>query len=113
MSSGQIADNLLTNCSIALQGFQFAPRQRARKPRVHDYSHYEEGLDFVVEAAYETPGSGQFYMTSDRRKEVKQGDYITFQKDSHTVQYRVEQVDYYQDASDMWIALLSAAPQLV
>lgn len=134
MSSGQVTDNLLTSCSTAfhnylrrtglafgvsasattpgMQQVQPSSQQRVRKPKVHDYSQYEEGIDFAFEVAHETSRCDQYYMTSDRRKAVQKGDYVTLQKGSQPKYYKVEQVDFYQDASDMWIALLSSAPQL-
>lgn len=39
-------------------------------------------------------------------KGIKPGDYLILQRDSELCRYQVEEIDYYSDPPDMWMALL-------
>ncbi|WP_339381337.1 hypothetical protein [Brasilonema sp. UFV-L1] len=39
-------------------------------------------------------------------KGVKRGDYIILRDSSNACRYQVEDIDYYSEPPDMWIALL-------
>ncbi|MEA5598336.1 hypothetical protein [Rivularia sp. UHCC 0363] len=45
------------------------------------------------------------YMTA-QSKDVKCDDYIILQIGSASCRYQVEQIDYYANPSDMWMALI-------
>ncbi|MEO1378154.1 MAG: hypothetical protein AAFW70_28550, partial [Cyanobacteria bacterium J06635_10] len=61
------------------------------------------GSDYVFEVAPEDVTKA--YMTA-RSTGVKLGDYIVLQIGSESKQYQVEQIDYYSNPSDMWMALI-------
>jgi len=42
-------------------------------------------------------------------KGVKRGDWIILEDNGRSYRYQVEQIDYYSEPSDMWIALLNQA----
>lgn len=74
-----------------------------KRPKVHDYTLYERGLDYVIEPMNE---GSQTYMTA-QGKGVRCGDYIILKNAVETERYRVEKVDYYASPSDIWVALLT------
>ncbi|MEH1902973.1 MAG: hypothetical protein V7L04_16530 [Nostoc sp.] len=77
-----------------------------KKHKIHDYSQQVWGSDYVFERLNEgTIG----YMTGIG-KSIKPGDRIILRQGSESYQYQVEEIDYYSDPSDMWIALLKQVP---
>ncbi len=71
--------------------------------KIHDCTQDELDSDYFFEAI----GDGtKAYMTSQGRS-VRQGEYILLQTGTKVEKYKIEQVDYYCNPSDMWIALLS------
>jgi MioC protein len=77
---------------------------KKRKSRVHDYTPYQHGIDYVFETIDGNEEKG--YMTG-QGKRIKPGDYIVLQQGSVVEQYLIERIDYYSNPSDIWIALLS------
>jgi hypothetical protein len=77
-------------------------RRSHRKGRVHHYTSYKCGRDYAFD---EIQDGSQAYMTAYGYG-VKPGDYITICRDKVKIQYKVEQIDYYSNPSDLWIALL-------
>ncbi|MEB3219556.1 MAG: hypothetical protein VKN72_25425 [Nostocales cyanobacterium 94392] len=75
---------------------------RLKKNKIHDFTGCVPGSDYVFEIA-EDPAKG--YITA-QRKGVRCGDYIILQIDSEHCRYQVEQIDYYSNPSDMWMALV-------
>ncbi|MBD6615231.1 hypothetical protein FNW02_05050 [Komarekiella sp. 'clone 1'] len=73
-----------------------------QKNRVHDYSQFVWGSDYVFEAINGELGG---YMTG-QGKGIKPNDYIILQRGSKSYKYQVEEIDYYCDPPDMWMALL-------
>jgi hypothetical protein len=73
-----------------------------QKNKIHDYSLLVRGKDYVFEPLY---GGAGGYMTGIG-KGVKPCDYIILQYNCKNYHYQVEEIDYYADPSDMWIALL-------
>jgi hypothetical protein len=71
------------------------------KNKVHDYSQYIDGIDYVFESAN---SRNEWYLTSQGK--VKKGDYIVFSQKNNSCQYKIKEVDYYQDSLDTFIALL-------
>ena len=76
--------------------------------QTYDYTDCVSGRDYVFEALDDEPTGG--YMSA-RWKSIKCGDYIILAKDSGTEKYQVEEIDYYSEPSDMWIALLRRVNQ--
>jgi MioC protein len=70
--------------------------------KVHDYTqkYYNESYCFDS-----MDGDSWGYMTAQQHG-VSKGDRILIVKDSRILQYEVEEIDYYANPSDMWIALL-------
>jgi len=73
-----------------------------QKGKIHDYSQLVWGSDYVFEPRNEEVGG---YMTG-QGKSIKPSDYIILQHGSKSYKYLVEEIDYYSDPPDMWIALL-------
>jgi hypothetical protein len=74
----------------------------SQKIRVHNYTAYKLGRDY----AFDQMNDGdQAYMTAYGRN-VRPGDYILVSHAGVKQRYRVEQIDYYANPSDMWIASL-------
>ncbi|BAY22592.1 hypothetical protein NIES2100_23550 [Calothrix sp. NIES-2100] len=71
------------------------------KERIHDYSKLIEGQDYIFEPLQGVGG----YMTATG-KGIKPRDYIILQSAYKNYRYQVEEIEYYADPSDMWIALL-------
>ncbi|MDF5738168.1 MULTISPECIES: hypothetical protein [unclassified Nostoc] len=77
-----------------------------KKHKIHDYSQQLWGSDYVFERLNEgTIG----YMTGIG-KSIKPGERIILRQGSESYQYQVEEIDYYSDPSNMWIALLKQVP---
>ncbi|MCP6759809.1 MAG: hypothetical protein NHB32_13830 [Fischerella sp. CENA71] len=76
-----------------------------QKHKIHDFRGFVCGQDYVFEPV---DGLKKGYMTA-QRKGVKRGDWIILENDSRFYQYQVEEIDYYSEPPDMWIALLSQA----
>ncbi|BBD68898.1 hypothetical protein NIES4072_37740 [Nostoc commune NIES-4072] len=84
----------------------FPANELKQKYKVHDYSQLVSGSDYVFERLNEgTIG----YMTGSGTR-IKPCDRIILQEGCESYQYQVEEVDYYSDPSDMWIALLKQVP---
>jgi hypothetical protein len=79
-------------------------KKLVRQARVHDYSQYQPGVDYVVEAAQEA-GSLSGYLTGQGR-DIQQGDYILLHWDGSLTKCRIEKIDYYINPPDMWMALI-------
>jgi MioC protein len=73
-----------------------------QKPKTHDYRQFVWGEDYIFES--NDSGNGG-YMTG-QGKGIKRGDYLILSNGTDCYHYQVEQIDYYSNASDIWIALL-------
>ncbi|OLP17044.1 hypothetical protein BST81_16905 [Leptolyngbya sp. 'hensonii'] len=69
--------------------------------RTFDYRHYQNGSDFFFDAVDED----QAYITI-QESYLKQGDFLILKVDDQLVYYRIEQIDYYSELPDLWIALI-------
>ena len=75
---------------------------RLHKNKTHDFTECVCGTDYVFEVAEEVTTA---YMTA-QSKGVKPGDYIVLLIGSESKRYQVEQVDYYSNPPNMWMALI-------
>ncbi|WP_335030815.1 hypothetical protein [Nostoc sp.] len=73
-----------------------------QKHKIHDYSQQLSGSDYVFERLNE----GMFGYMTGVGKGIKASDRIILLQGYESYQYQVEEIDYYSDPSDMWIALL-------
>lgn len=78
-----------------------------RKGKVHDYTGYQAGVEYVFEMTSQDGG----YMTGQGHN-LKVGDYVLLSRGTKVDRYQVEQVEYYSQPSDMWIALLKQTPEV-
>lgn len=79
-------------------------KQKQQKNKTYDYTQSVCGIDYVFEPVdNQTKG----YMTA-QRKGIKRGDYIILRNGSSSYLYEVEEIDYYAEPPDMWMALLKA-----
>ncbi|MBD2777382.1 hypothetical protein [Iningainema tapete] len=74
---------------------------KQQKNKIHDYSQFVCGRDYVLEAV----SNFTYYMTA-QSKGVKRGDYVMLKNGPNSELYQIEEIDYYSDPSDMWMALL-------
>lgn len=74
--------------------------------KTHDYRHLERGINYFFESLQEEM---QGCMTGFG-KGIKPGDYIILRQGGESYRYQVEEIDYYSDPSDMWMALLKQVP---
>ena len=70
--------------------------------KTHDYSQLIPGQEYVFEAL----NQGLTGQMTGIGKGIKPLDYIILRCDSQLCRYQVEEIDYYTDPPDMWIALL-------
>jgi MioC protein len=77
-------------------------RKPYRRSRVHNYTSYKCGRDYAFD---EVENGFQAYMTAYGRG-IKRGDLIVLLHERGKIRYRIEQIDYYANPSDLWIALL-------
>ncbi|WP_042341411.1 hypothetical protein [Calothrix sp. PCC 7507] len=75
---------------------------KKNQQKAHDYSQLDWGIDYIFEPINLGKGG---YMTGIG-KGIKIHDYIILQKEGKYYRYQVEQIDYYSDPPDMWIASL-------
>lgn len=101
-----------TGMNLSLSFLNWFPRitqpknQLTKKYKTHDYSHLERGSNYFFESLKEDM---QGCMTGFG-KGIKPGDYIILQQGSEPARYQVEEIDYYSDPPDMWMALLKQVP---
>lgn len=74
------------------------------KTKTYDYTQYISGRDYVFELA---DNQRKGYMTGHGRG-IKRGDYIVLCNGSKSCCYQIEEINYYSEPPDMWIALLRA-----
>lgn len=74
-----------------------------QKYKIHDFTEFVHGRDYVFEPL-ENYKKG--YMTAQCRG-IKRGDWIILRDDRYSYRYQVEEIDYYTEPPDMWIALLN------
>jgi hypothetical protein len=77
-----------------------------QKNKIHDYSQKVWGSDYVFERLNE----GMMGYMTGVGKGIKPCDRIILREGCESYEYQVEEVDYYSDPSDMWIALLKQVP---
>lgn len=102
MSFSRTSNNLALNFLDWLSTISFSGNKSKPQPKIHDYSHSVDGSDYILESL---PESLKVCMTGFG-KGIKPNDYIMLQKGCESDYYQVEEINYYADPSDMWIALL-------
>ncbi|MCC5627943.1 hypothetical protein LC613_07260 [Nostoc sphaeroides CHAB 2801] len=98
--------NLNLNFFSKLSLVSFPGNELKRKHKVHDYSQLVCGSDYVFERLNE----GMLGYMTGIGKGIKPRDRIVLRQGCESSQYQVEEIDYYSDPSDMWIALLKQVP---
>ncbi|MCL6436086.1 MAG: hypothetical protein K6T90_18115 [Leptolyngbyaceae cyanobacterium HOT.MB2.61] len=101
MTIGQARE--LTSKTLVDLPEDFSGMAAFKRQKTHDYTRYEQGVDYVFEAI--EPNGAKGYLTC-QGKGVKQGDYVILRQSDAIIRYRIERIDYYSSPSDMWIALL-------
>jgi hypothetical protein len=74
-----------------------------QKLKTHHYQASGRGVDFFLEES--SDNSKEFYMTSHKSR-VKKTDLIKIHGSSGSQTYKVLDIDYYTDPSEMWMARL-------
>ena len=75
---------------------------KTQRQKTHDYTKLTWGTDYEFELL---ENNRQAQMTA-QGKGVKPGDRIILKNNTFTETYRIEDVEYYSNPSDMWIGLL-------
>jgi MioC protein len=75
------------------------------KHKTHNYTRRVNGQHYVLEAA-----EGDRWAMTAQGRGVKPGDYLLLQEEGRSVRYQVEQIAYYAEPPDMWVALLVKLP---
>jgi len=73
-----------------------------QQQKTHDYSQCITGRDYV----FESLNQGLAGQMTGVGKGIKPCDYIILRRGSELSRYQVEDIDYYADPPDMWMALL-------
>lgn len=80
-----------------------APKDKlTQKKKTHDYSKFIAGQEYV----FEPLNQGLEGQMTGIGKGIKPLDYIILQCGSQLCRYQVEEIDYYAEPPDMWMALL-------
>ena len=87
--------------SLSIAGLIRKKPGKIRKKK-HNFTQYDAGVDYIFEPA---KADGLGYLISQGRS-IKCGDYIVLGDSAKPHQYQVEEIDYYANPSDMWIAAL-------
>ncbi|BAY17687.1 hypothetical protein NIES2109_02690 [Nostoc sp. HK-01] len=74
----------------------------AQKYKTHDYSQFVKGRDYV----FESINQGLEGQMTGVGKGIQPCDYIILRRGVELTRYQVEEIDYYADPPDMWMALL-------
>lgn len=82
-----------------LRAIQNRSANSKQKQKIYDYRQLIEGQDYIFESI---EGGDRAYITG-QEKNIKRGDYLILSDRFH---YQVEEIDYYANPPDMWIALL-------
>jgi hypothetical protein len=97
-TSIKLSSSLLTLFPLVV----FPANGSKQKHKVHDYSQLVGGRDYV----FELLNGGMEAQMTGVGKGIKPDDYIILQHGSGSYRYRVEDIDYYSDPPNMWMALL-------
>jgi MioC protein len=81
--------------------------QSTWKGKIHDYTRAEKEGSYIFEPI---EGALKGYMTG-RGGRMKCGDLVILPDGCGSSRYQVDQIDYYSNPPDMWIALLRQVNQ--
>lgn len=77
-------------------------KRHARKHRTHRYNQGQLGTEFFLETDADASVS---YMTA-QSSAVRLGDYIEIASPDGPLKFQVNEIEYYSDPADMWMAQL-------
>lgn len=87
-------------------------KPRVAQPRIHDFTRQTLEQDYCFgNADVESSTCPQFYMTGVGAN-IRQNDRIVLHQDAGATLYQVEQIDYYSNVPNLWMALLSRVEPL-
>jgi len=73
----------------------------SRSPKTHDYTQYQQGIDYQFEVH-----DRQGYMTGQGQG-IHPGEFVRLNVNGTVQCYEVKSIDYYASPSTMWLALLN------
>ena len=85
-----------------LSTIKLLPTRSKPNHKTHDYTQSHGGDDYIFDPIEEGNGG---YLTGQGRG-IERGDYLILSDGSHCHRYQVEEIDYYSNPPDMWIALV-------
>ena len=98
-----IASSVNLNNFLGTLAHKLLTSFKSQRNQTYDYTDCVRGRDYVFEVLDNDCNAG--YMSA-RWKNIKCGSYVILANESHIEKYQVEEIDYYSEPSDMWIALL-------
>ncbi len=102
MSFSRTSTNLALNLLDWLPRISFSSHKSRQHQKIHDYTQSTDGSDYILESLSEPLKA----CMTGFGKDIKPSDYIILRQGCESCYYQVEEIDYYADPSDMWIALL-------
>jgi MioC protein len=106
MSYSKTSMNLSFNIWNLLSIFDFPSHKSTQQKKIHDYSKFVSGIDYILETLQEPLKA----CMTGFGKDIKPGDYLLLLICNKSDYYQIEEIDYYSDPSDMWIASLQKLP---
>jgi hypothetical protein len=98
----------LAKAALELRGFYSTLKVFDGKHATHDYTFRGPGHDFIF-----TPiNNGLKGDMSGWGLDIKQGDYLILPNNGKSTRYRVDNIKYYSNPSDMWSAQVSFCPRI-
>lgn len=94
--------------NLSLNLFSWSPvvlvtkNEFKRTQKTHDYSQLIKSIDYV----FEPLNQGLEGQMTGVGKGIKSHDYIILKCESELSYYQIQEIDYYADPPDMWMALL-------
>ncbi len=73
--------------------------------KTHCYTRQVSGEHYAIEAV-----EGDRFSMTAYGEGVHSDDYILLTENLRSVRYKIEQIDYYADPPDLWVALLIKCP---
>lgn len=77
-------------------------KRPACRHKTHRYHQGQQGTEFILETTADTSVS---YMTA-QSPAVRPGDYIEIASPDGPLKFQVDEIEYYSDPADMWMAQL-------
>jgi hypothetical protein len=99
----QILDYFEKFFSLLVEKKSYKLKENNRRPKIYTYTKSSDSYSLVLEAI--NGSSLKYYMTAYGAG-IRAGDFIVISDPEFSVTFNVENIDYYLDPPDLWIACL-------